>query len=42
MRSRNTCGLPVPEGAYRKAEEGLSGLAMRAGSNRTMGSGFKL
>ena len=32
-------GLPVPEGSYRKAGEGLF---MRAGSDRTRGNGFKL
>ena len=38
--SRGTySGLPVPEGAYRKAGEGLF---IRAGSDRTRGNGFKL
>ena len=32
-------GLPVPEGPYRKAGEGLF---IRAGSDRTRGNGFKL
>ena len=32
-------GLPVPEGAYRKAGEGLF---IRAGSDRTRANGFKL
>jgi len=32
-------GLPVPEGAYRKAGEGL---LLRPCSDRTMGSGFKV
>ena len=32
-------GLPVPEGAYRKAGEGLF---IRVNSNRTRGNGFKL
>ena len=31
--------LPVPEGAYKKAGEGLF---IRAGSGRTRGNGFKL
>ena len=32
-------GLPVPEGAYREAEQGLFG---RKGSDTTSGNGFKL
>ena len=37
--TRPYSSLPVPEGAYRKAEEGLF---IRAGSDRTRGNGFKL
>ncbi|GAB0180012.1 hypothetical protein GRJ2_000466500 [Grus japonensis] len=36
---RSKCGLPVPEGAYRKAGEGLF---IRECSDRTRGNGFKL
>jgi len=36
---RPYCGLPVPEGACRKAGEGLF---TRACSDRTRGNGFKL
>ncbi|GAB0205659.1 triadin [Grus japonensis] len=36
---RSNCGLPVPEGAYRKAGEGLF---TRAWSDRTRGNSFKL
>ena len=36
---RSNCGLPVPEGAYRQAGEGLF---TRAWSDSTRGNGFKL
>ncbi|GAB0190213.1 hypothetical protein GRJ2_001486600 [Grus japonensis] len=36
---RSNCGLPVPEGAYRKDGEGLF---IRECSDRTRGNGFKL
>ena len=36
---RSNCSLPVPEGAYRKAGEGLF---IRECSDRTRGNGFKL
>ena len=36
---RSNCGLSVPEGAYRKAGEGLF---IRECSDRTRGNGFKL
>ncbi|GAB0203058.1 hypothetical protein GRJ2_002771400 [Grus japonensis] len=36
---RSNCGFPVPEGAYRKAGEGLF---IRECSDRTRGDGFKL
>ena len=36
---RSNCALPVPEGAYRKAGEGLF---IRECSDRTRGNGFKL
>ncbi|GAB0179531.1 hypothetical protein GRJ2_000418400 [Grus japonensis] len=36
---RSNCSFPVPEGAYRKAGEGLF---MRECSDRTRGNGFKL
>jgi len=38
-RGRTHCSLPVPEGAYKKAGEGLS---TRTWSGRTRGNGFKL
>ena len=36
---RPNCGFPIPEGAYRKAGEGLF---IRECSDRTRGNGFKL
>ena len=36
---RPSCGLPVPEGAYKQAREGLF---TRAWSDRTRANGFKL
>ncbi|GAB0197219.1 hypothetical protein GRJ2_002187200 [Grus japonensis] len=39
LRGRSNCGLPVPEGACRKAGEGLF---IRECSDRTRGNGFKL
>ncbi|GAB0193281.1 triadin [Grus japonensis] len=39
LQGRSNCGLPVPEGAYRKAGEGL---VIRECSDRTRGNGFKL
>ncbi|GAB0176000.1 hypothetical protein GRJ2_000065200 [Grus japonensis] len=39
LQGTSNCGFPVPEGAYRKAGEGLF---TRAWSDRTRGNGFKL
>jgi len=39
VAGRPYCSLPVPEGAYKKAREGLF---TRACSHRTRGNGFKL
>jgi len=38
-KRRSWAELPIPEGGYRKALEGLS---IRACSNTTRGNGFKL